>query len=61
MTGHSLSRFTRAKISSITLLANGKMEFSVEKCRVINLEAGNQSGKYALTEQAFSRGMKRGI
>lgn len=61
MTGHSLRRFTRAKISSMTLVTNGKMEFSVEKCTVINLKAGNQSEKYALTEQAFSRGMKREI
>lgn len=37
------------------------MEFNVEKYRAINLEGGNQSEEYALTERVFSRGMKRGI
>lgn len=61
MAGHSLSRFARAKISSMTLLINGKMEFNVEICKVINFELENQSEEYALTEQTFSRGMKRRI
>lgn len=54
-TSHKLSRFTRTKFSPVTLLTNGKMELNVEKCEVIDLKAGNQTGEYLLNRASIQQ------